>query len=247
MASVVYRVRMVERAKPLVLFDVDGTLLLTGGAGMRAMKAAAEDLFGPSFRWDGIVVAGHLDPLIFAEASSLNGLGADPLHHARFRRRYLEVLSTELGRSGEAVRAMPGVHASLSLLREDGAATLGLLTGNYTEAIPVKLRAVNIDPEWFEVTAFGDEADSRRDLVALAMAKHERRTGLPVDPRRVVIVGDTPRDVECAHAHGCFAFAVATGGYPAGALVAAGGDRVVADLGDPTPLFEILDGLSGSR
>jgi len=69
----------------------------------------------------------------------------------------------------------------------------------------------------------------------------------PVDPRRVVIVGDTPRDVECAHAHGCFAFAVATGRYSAEALAAAGADRVVADFRDPTPLFEILDGLARSR
>ncbi len=60
--------------KPLVLFDVDGTLMLSGGAGLRAMKAAAAELFGADFRWDGIVVSGHLDPLIFAEASALNGL-----------------------------------------------------------------------------------------------------------------------------------------------------------------------------
>jgi phosphoglycolate phosphatase len=234
---------MVGGTKALVLFDVDGTLLLTGGAGMRAMKAAAEELFGLSFRWDGIVVAGHLDPLIFAEAAVLNGLGGDPIHHARFRRRYLEVLPGELSRSGEAVRAMPGVHASLAQLRADGAATLGLLTGNYAEAIPIKLAAVDIEPAWFEVTAFGDEADSRPDLVAVAMAKQERRTGAPVDPRRVVIVGDTPRDVECAHAHGCFAFAVATGSYSAEALAAAGADRVVGDLGDPTPLLETLENL----
>jgi phosphoglycolate phosphatase len=227
-------------AKPLVLFDVDGTLLLTGGAGMRAMKAVATELFGAGFRWDGIVVSGHLDPLIFAEAAALNGLDGVPEHHESFRRRYLEVLVRELDRDPERVRIMPGIRESLTRLRDGGAATLGLLTGNYAEAIPLKLSAIGIDPTWFEITAFGEEAATRRELAALALAKYAQRLGAPVDPRRVVIVGDTPRDVDCAHAHGCFAFAVATGGYDAGALAEAGADLVVSDLSDPTPLLEVV-------
>jgi phosphoglycolate phosphatase len=237
---------MAPAVKPLVLFDVDGTLLLTGGAGMRAMKAVAAELFGDAFRWDGIVVSGHLDPLIFAEAAALNGLDGIPAHHESFRRRYLEVLVVELARNPERVRMMPGIRESLSELRDGGAATLGLLTGNYAEAIPLKLSAIGLDPEWFEITAFGEEAATRRDLAALALAKYEQRLGAPVDPRRVVIVGDTPRDVDCAHAHGCFAFAVATGGYDARALADAGADLVVSDLADPTPLLDLVGRLSSA-
>jgi phosphoglycolate phosphatase len=231
---------MAPAVKPLVLFDVDGTLLLTGGAGMRAMKTAAAELFGPDFRWDGIVVSGHMDPLIFAEASMLNGLDADPRHHESFRSRYLEELRLELERGRDRVRAMPGILQSLAHLRKDQAATLGLLTGNYAAAIPLKFRMVDIEPTWFEITAFAEEASSRRDLVALAIAKYARQIGGRVDPGRVVIVGDTPRDIDCAHAHGCFAFAVATGGYDAPALASAGADLVVADLADPMPLLQTV-------
>jgi phosphoglycolate phosphatase-like HAD superfamily hydrolase len=230
--------------KPLVLFDVDGTLLLTGGAGMRAMKAVAAELFGATFRWDGIVVSGHLDPLIFAEAAALNRLDDVATHHERFRRRYLEQLVIELELGRPQIRIMPGIRASLTRLRETRSATLGLLTGNYSEAIPIKLAAIGIDPAWFEVTAFGDEAADRRALAALAIAKYERQLGTTVDPRRVVVVGDTPRDVDCAHAHGCFAFAVATGGYGVAALAAAGADRIVNDLSDPTPLIETVERLA---
>ena len=237
---------MIGGAKPLVLFDVDGTLLLTGGAGMRAMKAAAEHLFGPGFRWDGIVVAGHLDPLIFAEAAVLNEIENHADQHERFRARYLAALEDELETGRANVRAMPGVHRALERLRIEGRATLGLLTGNYPEAIPLKFRSVAIDPAWFEITAFADDAPSRRDLVEVALAKYARRVGGPIDAHRVVIVGDTPRDVDCAHAHGCYAFAVATGGYDAEDLAAAGADCVVSDLADPTPLLELVERLAAN-
>ena len=235
---------MTSPVKPLVLFDVDGTLLLTGGAGMRAMKAVAVELFGETFRWDGIVVSGHLDPLIFAEAAALNGIAEAARHHQRFRARYLERLPIELALSGAQVRIMPGIQESLAWLRKTGVATLGLLTGNYPEAIPLKLATIGVDPAWFEITAFGDEGDDRRALVALAIAKYERLIGTAVEAAYVVIVGDTPRDVDCAHAHGCVAFAVATGGYGVEELKAAGADVVVGDLGDPTPLFETVSRLA---
>ena len=220
--------------------------MLTGGAGMRAMRTAAVELFGVDFRWDGIVVSGHLDPLIFAEAAALNGLDDDPRHHESFRRRYLEGLRGELERSRAQVRIMPGIEEGISRLRDAGTATLGLLTGNYGEAIPLKLAAIGLQPSWFEITAFGDEAPSRRDLAALAIAKYSRTLGSPVEASRVVVVGDTPRDIDCAHAHGCFAFAVATGAYGTTELAEAGADLVVADLRDPSPLLEVVARLAAT-
>lgn len=230
--------------RPLILFDVDGTLLLTAGAGMRAMKQAAAHLFGERLRFDGVVVAGHLDPLIFAEAAARSGLEDHARHHDGFRSRYLEHLRAELDLGSAQVRALPGVHRCLQLLRDSGQATLGLLTGNYAAAIPLKLAAVDIEVGWFDITAFADEAPSRRDLVRVAISKYAQHTNARIDPRRVMIVGDTPRDVDCAHAHGCFALAVATGGYDAKALAEAGADLVVADLADPSPLLDAVERLA---
>jgi phosphoglycolate phosphatase len=232
--------------KPLVLFDVDGTLMLSGGAGLRAMKAAAAELFGADFRWDGIVMSGHLDPLIFAEASALNGLADDPRHHESFRSRYLEGLRGELERNRAQVRIMPGIHEGISRLRAGGTVTLGLLTGNYGEVIPLKFAAIGLEPSWFEITAFGDEAPNRRDLAGLAIAKYSRSFGSPVEPKRVIVVGDTPRDIDCAHAHGCFAFAVATGAYDTTALAEAGADLVVGNLADPSPLLDTVARLAAT-
>jgi phosphoglycolate phosphatase-like HAD superfamily hydrolase len=233
--------------KPLLLFDVDGTLLLTGGAGMRAMRRVAEALFGGGFRWDGIEVSGHLDPLIFAEAAALNGLDVDSEHHEEFRTRYLDALREELERGRAGIRVMPGVHETLALLRERPDVTLGLLTGNYAEAIPVKLAAIGVDPGWFSISAFGDEGESRPALVLLALAKYSRLLGRPADPRRVIVIGDTPRDVHCAHANRCIAFGVATGSYSVADLRAAGADEAVTDLSDPTPLVALVERLSDIR
>ena len=92
------------------------------------------------------------------------------------------------------------------------------------------------------ITAFGDEAPTRPDLVGLALRRYEELMRHPAQPRCVVVIGDTPRDVECAHAHGCVAFAVATGDFTVEQLRATGAEHVVPDLFDPAPLLAILDG-----
>ena len=231
--------------KSLLLWDIDGTILRSGGAGMKAMYKVAGRLFGEHHTWDGIDPGGNLDPAIFAEFARINKLDDDPAHHDNFHDHYLVELKAELEAAREAVRAMPGIYEIFNVLRQRAKArrdiVMGLLTGNYTKAVPLKLEAVGVNPEWFEVTAFGDEGRTRPDLVAVALRKYEKLTGTPADPRRVIIIGDTPRDVACAHAHGCVCFAVATGGHSMDTLRAAGADVVVADLADPSPLFNLID------
>jgi phosphoglycolate phosphatase-like HAD superfamily hydrolase len=228
----------------LLLFDIDGTLLKTGGAGMRAMARVAERLFGSQHKWDGIVASGNLDPVIFAEFVRLNQIADNPVHHQNFHDHYIEQLARELEDAKHAIEIMPGVHETFELLRrraaERGDVVLGLLTGNYTKAVPIKLAAIGVDPAWFEVTAFGDEGKTRPDLVAVALRKYEKLHGEPADPRKVVVIGDTPRDVHCAHAHGCVALAVATGGYGMDELRTTGAEVVVKDLSDPTPLLRLI-------
>lgn len=230
---------------PLLLFDIDGTLLRSGGAGMRAMRRAVSQLYRDDVDWDGIETRGSLDPVIFAEMAARNGHPHDAAGHERFRLHYVAALAEELDRGRDGVLLLPGVSALLATLRPRAARgdmVLGLLTGNYRDAVPLKLRAVGLDPGWFAIQACGDDAPTRPDLTALAMRRCARLTGSPPDPGRVIVIGDTPLDVACAHAHGCVALAVTTGWHDAATLRAAGADLVMTDLSDPTPLLELMEG-----
>ncbi len=228
-------------AEVLLLFDIDGTLLAPQGAGQRAMLAAGKALFGPAFTFDGIDTSGKIDPLIFAEVRRANDqLDIRDSDHHHLRDRYLRHLDEEL--ATQPSRVLPGVVGLLELLRVRQATTLGLLTGNYAAAAARKLRSAALDPDWFPVAAFGDEATSRPGLVPVARRRYRERHGFEVPPERVIVIGDTPRDIDCAHANGCLAFAVATGRWSAASLRDAGADVVVDDLTDPDPLLELLLG-----
>ena len=218
--------------------------MLSGGAGMRAMYRVTERMFGEEFSWDDVDPQGNLDPLIFAEAAKKNDLDHRE-HLDAFRKQYLVQLDEELSTNLDKVQVMPGIHDLLARLRaraeESGDIVLGLLTGNYADAVPIKLASVDLDPSWFEITAFGDEAETRPGLVLLAMSRYEVTYGEPAEPQRVWIVGDTPRDVACAHAHGCRSFAVATGFSSPDDLRQADADVLVDDLVDPAPLLALID------
>jgi len=234
-------------SKVLLLFDIDGTLLKSGRAGIRAMHQTGVSLFGQAFSLDQIEVSGHLDPLIYTEAVAINGLQEGTAKYQAFQDQYLDRLRQELAANRDQVRSLPGIDATLGMLRQrvtqNADVVLGLLTGNYTRAVPIKLTAVGIDPQWFAVTAFGDEGPDRPALVPVAMAKYQTMHGRAIDPGAVVIIGDTPRDVACAQAHGCVAFGVATGRFSTDVLREAGADVVVEDLADPGPLIELIDTL----
>jgi phosphoglycolate phosphatase-like HAD superfamily hydrolase len=226
----------------LVLFDLDGTLLSTQGAGMRAMARAGASLHGDGFHFDGIVAAGGLDPLLFAAAAIRCGVECNHDTHAQFADAYFAMLEEELtiAASEGRVRVMPGVMELLSALHAHEGVTLGLLTGNYGRTAELKLRAGGIDPAQFVVRSFGDEAPDRPGMVPVAMKRYESLHGRAVEPRDVVLIGDTPKDVEAAKAHGCIALAVATGPFGVEPLMAAGADAAVEDLSDASALWEML-------
>ena len=227
----------------LLLFDIDGTLMLSANSGMHAMRATAESMFGPGFKWDGVTAAGRLDPHILSEAATLNGLDLSDRLDA-FRDAYIARLATELVARAAQIEVMPGVIDLVHQLRDRAAAhqdvVLGVLTGNFAAAAPLKLQAIQLDVSWFPITAFGDEAPTRPDLVALAMQRYAARFGSEIPPDHVVVIGDTPHDVDCAKRNGCIAFAVATGHHAADVLHDAGADVVVENLADPTPLLNLL-------
>ena len=223
--------------RKLLLFDIDGTLLRAYGAGGRAMRRAAERVLGERCRGAQIAFAGALDPWIFAQIARHGGYELSEPSHEALRREYAQVLVEELACAEPPCSALPGVHELLLRLRGEQVATLGLLTGNYAETAALKLRAAGIDPQWFEITAFGDLAAERHALVPVALAQLAH--ALP--PNHVIIVGDTVRDVHCARKNGCRCIAVATGGSSASELAEAGADVVLEDLRDQNAFFQALD------
>ncbi|MHB1155982.1 MAG: HAD family hydrolase [Phycisphaerales bacterium] len=227
----------------LLLFDIDGTLLLTNGASMRAMTRAGQICFGPAFSFDKIITAGGLDPLLYQHAMSLAQLPDADLHHSRFRDTYLLELQRELLAFAHDITVMPGISTLLHDLHHHHArhAHLGIVSGNYRDAAAIKLHAANIDPSLFPITAFGDDGPSRPALVQHAIAQHTAQHGNHLHPRDIIVIGDTPHDVACAHAHGCFALAVATGPYNLAALQSAGADLALPNLADPAPLLNLLN------
>jgi len=223
----------------LVLFDIDGTLLVSHGAGARAFTSAGRAVCGPQFSLDGITIGGAIDSVIYTTAARAMGIVDPPAQHDAFRERYLLELATELSQPKRLPTLLDGVTALLDMLAARSDVSVGLLTGNYERAAPIKLAAVGITHP-FAAGAFGDHPVDRHELLPVALTRFEALIGHRFDPREVIIVGDTPRDVECAARNGSRCLAVATGTYSAAELADAGADRVVPDLTDPQALLSWL-------
>lgn len=237
----------------LLLFDIDGTLLLSRGAGAEAVLAACHELFGREFEVERRSFAGHLDPLIWRDLCARNGVDDPERFHDDFRRTYTRLLGELFERDVGRAYALAGVRELLDALRERERAgdplTLGLLTGNYPETGRMKVRAAGLDPAWFPVTVFGDDGPDRRSLVPVARERHAAHSGRHLDGDRVIVIGDTPRDVDCARAHGCRSLAVATGSHTLDELERAGADLTLGDLTDTAAVIDWfgLDGPPAAR
>jgi phosphoglycolate phosphatase-like HAD superfamily hydrolase len=224
----------------LLLFDIDGTLVLTGGAGVRAMNGALEDLLGRAEGLNGIPVAGRTDWSILADAVSAMNHSLDERLLERLRDRYLANLAVEIERPGRGVKGMmPGISDLLPVLRARGDTFLGLLTGNFEEGARIKLAYFDLW-QYFRCGAFGGDSADRNALVPVAVAR-ARACGFPaISAADVFVVGDTPHDVACAHAAGATAVAVATGSYDSGQLREAGAEIVFENLSETNKFLEVL-------
>jgi phosphoglycolate phosphatase len=215
----------------LVLFDIDGTLVLTGGAGARAMTLALRDMLGVENGFEGIAMPGRTDQIILLDALERGGHPNDAALLREFQSRYFEHLAREIEHPapGKFKGVMPGVRELLDALEPRDDVFLALLTGNYSVAARIKLETFDLW-KYFRCGAFGEDAHDRNDLVPVAV-RRARECGLPrIDPRHVVVIGDTPLDVACAKAAQARAIAVATGGVDAETLRASGADVVFNDL-----------------
>jgi phosphoglycolate phosphatase-like HAD superfamily hydrolase len=218
--------------RKLVLFDIDGTILLTAGAGRRAIVAALSAEVGRSEAFDRIRFDGKTDPQIVAEM--LEAVGADEPREAervaRLCRAYVTHLETELERPTTRTTLMPGVAALLDRLEARDDVVLGLLTGNVERGAALKLRSGGIDPSRFRVGAYGSDAAHRPHLPEIAAQRAEPYFGRVPTGNEVVIIGDTPADIHCGQGIAARAVAVATGAYSVSDLAACGPHAVFTDL-----------------
>ena len=227
----------------LILFDIDGTLVLTGGAGMRAMNRACEDLVESENALAGVTFAGRTDWSILDDILRNHGHTLDEILLDELRARYVAHLAEEIVLPGRGVKdVMPGIRPLLEALASRPATHVGLLTGNFLEGARIKLEYFDLW-KYFPWGAFGGDASNRNDLVPIALSR-ARAQGIDVDairPSDVLVVGDTPNDIECALVAGATPVAVATGSYPVDELRAAGAGIVFQDLSDTAAFLDLLE------
>ena len=223
----------------VILFDIDGTLVLTGGAGVRAMGRAFEDVFSIRDAFSNIPMPGRTDAGILSDAALAHGIPGNSLDLERFRSIYFAHLRNELHQPGPRKGVMPGVRTLLEALSGRGDVYLALLTGNYEESARAKLEYFDLW-RYFPCGAFGDDAPERNRLLPRALARIHACGGPAVHPSESVVIGDTPLDVACAVASGARSIAVATGSYDAEALRATRADVVLDDLADTDAVLRAL-------
>ncbi len=223
----------------LVLFDIDGTLILSGGAGLRAMTQAFDQLFDIADAFLGVQLAGRTDTSILQDALRVHGL---PYSHevlGDFQKLYFEYLRKEMPQPHPGKRIMPGAAELLKALAQRQEVYLGLLTGNWRTSGYMKLADFNLD-HYFHFGAFSDDSEIRKDLLPYAVERFTRLHNLVPRPEEVYVVGDTPSDILCAHPHGAKAVAVAAAHHSAADLAPYNPDFLLPDLSDLPKVLEIL-------
>ena len=224
----------------LLLFDIDLTLINSGGAGRQSMALAFEKIFGMKNGLDQVNFAGRTDALIFKDGLEHQGLEWTHEAQERFKKYYLKNLETEIKKPNPRKHVEPGVLDLLMLLSEHPGFTLGLLTGNWRQGARIKLDHFDL-LHFFELGAFGDDSEFRDKLPPVAAQRFEQKFSKKIEPNEVYVIGDTPLDVACARPFGAKSVAVATGFYSVAELKDADPDFVFTDLSDHDAFLRIFD------
>jgi phosphoglycolate phosphatase-like HAD superfamily hydrolase len=224
----------VTDAPRILLFDIDGTLVSTGGAGAVAWKQAFDELYGIPADIGEFTDAGMTDTDVGAKTfEAVLHREPTPRELAQVLQRRLEHLPEAVAES-EGYRVLPGVPERLKQLSRDGH-LLGIITGNGDGAAHIKLARGDLN-RWFTFGAYASAGADRPAIVRRAVERGEAMLGEDVPNAEIYVIGDTPRDIEAAHAVDCTAIAVATGHYDRAALLEAGADHVLDTLEEELPL-----------
>jgi phosphoglycolate phosphatase-like HAD superfamily hydrolase len=222
----------------LILFDIDGTLVITHGAGREATKHAMIEVFGTYGALASHKFGGKTDWLTLHELLHEAGVSYDEIE------RKMPAYNVAMGRQLDAiidqyeVEACPGGIELVEALSQRDDVGLGIVTGNVSSTALIKLRSAGFDPALFPVGAYGHEAMERDNLPALAMARASEHFRYPFTPQEVIVVGDTYADISCARALGAVAVAVQTGFAEAGGILTSA-DYLLRDLTEFSTVFPI--------
>jgi phosphoglycolate phosphatase-like HAD superfamily hydrolase len=217
-----------------ILFDIDGTLIVTGGAGAESWRLAFEELYGVPADIGRYTDAGMTDPEVGRRTfENVIGREPSPRELARLLARRNTLLPRVIAES-KGYRVLPGVTELLPRLCEDGY-LLGLTTGGVETAAHIKLERAHLN-RYFHFGGYGSDSTDRVELTRKAINQASRILGEPLSREQVLDVGDTPHDVDAAHAAGAVSVGVATGHYSTDQLAEAGADFVLPTLEDPLPL-----------
>ena len=215
----------------IVLFDIDGTLLKSGGVGRIAMERALTTVFGspggPGYHYDG-----KTDRQIVREVMRREGISDEDIDAQMdaLLDEYVARLTEELASGNRTVLLLDGVRDLLDALEREEKVVLGLLTGNIVAGARAKLTAAGVDPSRFKVNAFGSDNELRPELPAVAQRRASELLGVDIKGNRLVVIGDTPADIKCGESIGARAIGVATGRYTVEQLA----------VYDPYAVFESL-------
>ena len=223
----------------LLLFDIDGTLVHSGGAGRRGMQKAFETMFGFEDGFKDISMFGMTDPLIFKEALRNHDIPWRKEDEERFQSLYVDLLRSGIHTPHPKRRMMPGVTALLDRISENPSLIRGLLTGNWKEGAQIKLGFFQLD-HYFEFGAYADDSPIRKELVPIAVKRCEELKGISLTPEDVYVIGDTPLDILCAMPFGAKTVVVATGIHTEEELLAEGPDYFFPDFSNTDEVLQVF-------
>src|SRR5256714_4288022 len=223
--------------KRLLLFDIDGTLIHSGGAGIEALKRAFKERFNIEDDLRDIEIAGMTDSGIVASILKKHKIPATAENVAAFLDSYVHFLSKELPR--RKGKLLPGVLDLLKKLKSRNHVVLGLLTGNLSRGAQLKLGHYGVW-HFFEFGAFADDHHDRNELGSFARARAKEKHGREFSAEEIDVIGDTPRDIACGKALGARTIAVATGTWTREKLAEHHPDFLIDDFSNVDRLINTL-------
>lgn len=225
--------------KKLILWDIDGTIIVSHGAGIRAMERGLTKCFGVTYDLRQIDWAGRTDSWITSEVFSRTGIPDTPENSHAYLEAYLEQLPIEL-KAGPQGRVLPGVLELLEKFHGHKEIAQGLLTGNLVRGAELKLTHFKVW-HYFEFGAYADDSSVRNDLGPHALRRAKARHGVEFPADRTFILGDTPYDIECGKVIGARTIAVATGKYSATELAAHQPTAVFENFADTDAFMRVIN------